>query len=291
MAMGKFYCICRHAETNKTTLAMLRTACEKQGVDFVLIESDYYDLSKPMKLEAGSALYKVTTDAQSSIVYKTLLAENPHTATVFKDYKNAITTNDNVVGASLLHASAKLPIIKTIFGLPRDRKLLENYVDELGGFPIIVKATGGSHGVGVMKFDSFDGLASVVDFLVTSNKKQSFIMRQYIDYIAHARITVLGDRVVDSIEYKRVPGDFRSNVGKDLTVEVVNFPAKVQQAAVKAVDVMGALFGGVDVLIDKDGEVHIAEVNVPCYFPRSQQISGKDIAGEIVAFLMEKTRA
>ncbi|KKQ44614.1 MAG: hypothetical protein US63_C0025G0019, partial [Candidatus Moranbacteria bacterium GW2011_GWC2_37_8] len=44
---------------------------------------------------------------------------------------------------------------KTLNLFSRDRDLLQKYVEFLGGFPIIIKSLGGSHGVGVMKIDSF----------------------------------------------------------------------------------------------------------------------------------------
>jgi glutathione synthase/RimK-type ligase-like ATP-grasp enzyme len=257
-------------------------------VEFVMIQSESYDFSHPIAIEPGSALYKTSLDDRSTRVFKTLL--DPKVATVFRDPYGAVAFSGSAITATLLYQKAGLPIIPTVLDLPRDRRTLQNYAEYLGGFPIILKASGGSHGVGVMKIDSMDSLASIADYLVAANKSGSnaFMLRKYIDYIAHARVTVLNGKAIDSIEYKRVTGDFRSNVGTEIHVEVKDFGPDTKRAAIGAVESLHADFGGVDLLIDTDGKAYVAEVNVPCFFPRSQQISGVNIAEQLVQFLMEK---
>ena len=286
--MGKFYCIAR-GKTSPTTVKLLREACQKRGLTFVLVNSQDYDFSRPHILGRGDMLYKTSTDERSTMVFKTLLQRD--VATVFKSFKAALSAVDNVALGPLLHQKHSLPIIKTIFDLPRNKTILKSYAKELGGFPIIIKATGGSHGVGVMKIDSLESLYSVADYLITHKTKgQLFILRQYIDDVASARLIVLEGKVVDSLNYKRVKDDFRSNagVGDEIQAEQKTFSKSVQEAAVAAVELSGADFGGVDILIDKKSKSHIAEVNTPCFFPRAQLITGADIAGKIVDSLKKK---
>lgn len=280
----KFYCISRKASQNPTTLQLLEKACKDNGVEFILIESKNYNFSKPLKIEPRSILYQLSSDEQSRSIFRTLVRDDM--ATVFQSTKGALEYKDKI--ATVIHQKQGLPIIKTIVDLPSDKALLKEYAEYLGGFPVIIKAQGGSHGVGIIRVDSFESLSSIADYIL-SQLPNYYVMRQYIDYKEHARLIVLGDKVIDSVKYHRVSGDFRSNVGHKLKVEPMKFSATTEQIAIKAVDVLNAEFGGVDILIDKQGKEHLAEVNIPCYFPRTQLTTGYDIAGDLVKYLKNKS--
>lgn len=282
----KFYCITD--EKNPTTNTLLRKACKKRNIDFIMIVAKEYDMSQKKDLDANDLLYRVGTKKESVIVEKLLL--NEKCCAMYKDYRVGINKPDNVIESSILHLKANISIPKTIFALTNIRKLLVRYADQLGGFPIILKAAGGSHGVGVMKIDSLETLFSVADYLLVHDKND-FILREYIDYTHHARLIVLGNKVIDSIEYKRVKGDFRSNVGDKLEVNKKKFSAKIEESAVSAVAALGWEFGGVDVLIGRNDRHYLIEVNMPCFFPRCQMITGIDIAGMMIDYLVEKANS
>lgn len=285
--MTKFYSISRNASKNPTTLRLLKEACDKQGLDFVLIESEDYNFAKPLNLKPGSCLYQLSIDEKSWTVFTTLARDD--VAMVFKDTFSAVNFKDNVKVASILHQKAGLPIIKTVFDITRDKPTLKTYAEYLGGFPLIVKSVGGSHGIGVIKVDSFEALLSLADYLIVRSKSSPpFIMRQYIDYKYNARLIVLDGKVIDSINYHRVPEDFRANAGQELTAVTQKFSNEVEQTAISAVEALGSDFGGVDILINKKGTHYLAEVNIPCFFPRAQLITGKDIASSLVNSLYSK---
>lgn len=284
--MSKLYCIIRNKDDNPTTVGLFMAACDKRGVDLQIIQSENYDFAKPTVLEKQSMLYKISTDSRSKTVFRTLL--NGDIASIYRNQDAAIAYTDN---SALLHQKHGLQVIKTIFDITNDKSLLKDYAQHLGGFPLIIKVVGGSHGVGVIKVDSFESLASIADYLAAQNKDSQYMMRQFIDHDYSARLTVLDGRVIDSIRYHRVPGDFRSNAGTDLHVEPQKFGTDIERMAVDAVEVMGADFGGVDMLIDKTDTGYIAEVNIPCFFPRSQKVTGTDIAGQIIDSLLKKSSA
>ncbi len=285
--MGKFYCISRE-QASPLTIKLLKEACKKRKIAFVLINSESYDFSQPLTLKNGDILYKVSTDERSTRLFKTLLHEG--VVTIYKSLKDALRVADTIGHGALLHEKHGLPIIKTIFDLPEDKKLLKAYAKKLGGFPIIIKATGGSHGIGVMKIDSLESLHSVADYLLAQkNKGQTFILRQYIDYNICARLIVLDGEVIGSLKYDRVKDDFRSNTGNDLRAKHQVFNKQVQKLAIEAVKISMSDFGGVDILIDNSGKAFIAEVNTPCaFFTRTQLLTGVDTAGKIINSLRKK---
>jgi len=285
----KFYCINRLTETgdsaNQPTIHLLQAACKSQQVEFVELVSDTFDFAHPPQLNQNDLLYRVATDSLSRQLEKLLLTMQP---TSFYADDRGFWWQDNVVKATAVHLAYGLPINKTVFGVSNDKVQLESAVEELGGFPVVIKVAGGSHGVGVIKADSYSSLHSITDYLKQTTDEQ-FILRQYVEHNAHARIIILNEKVLDSIEYTSEQNDFRTNSSKEPKVVMKDFGTKVNDVAIKAVQVLGLEFGGVDIIIDSEGQPHILEVNFPCFFPRAQQISGVDIAQEIVSYLKHKT--
>jgi RimK family alpha-L-glutamate ligase len=280
----KFYCIVNTGWSNsedRTTLKLLQEACEKKGLDFILVDSRNFDFTQQPKLKKGDLLYKVSYDSKSSMVFRILA--DPGVSTVYSNFQATISRR---VTSALTHQKIGLPIIRTIFDLPTDPKVLKKYVDYLGGFPIIIKAVGTSHGAGVMRVDSFQSLASLVGFLRSTDGK--FIMRQYLDFEQHARLIVVDNKVVDSAIYEKPTEDFRTNV-KNIKIMPHKFSKEVEKIAIDSVKVLSSDFGGVDILIDKKGTPFLAEVNIPCYFPRLQLATGVDIAGSIIDMLVKKS--
>lgn len=282
-----FYLIIRDlAKKPKHTLRMFEEAAKAKHLNLIVIESEKTRPSQLPVLTPHDLLYMAHHDATSKAIETLLLKGNP--TTLYQNDSIGYYAWENVWTWTLLHDKAGLPIIPTVFDLPRDRAALQEATAELGGFPVVIKAEGGSHGVGVMIVDSAASLASVADYLRTSQPSQLFIMRKYIDYTAHARIIVLGDKVIDSIEYKRQDNDFRSNTGNEPTVSAKKFSSEVEEAAIAAVHALQLDCGGVDLLMQEDGTFYIAEVNFPCNFSRSQLTTGTDIAGTILDYLVMK---
>lgn len=278
-----FYCINRIG-ANPTTIKLLKKSAKERNIKFEEIYSDSYEFTKFPTLRKDDMLYNVCVDHRSRTLEKCII--NNDVSTFCINNNTGLHSYDNVIDATIIHSKNNLPIIKTVFDITRDRKTLINYVDFLEGFPIIIKSTDGSHGIGVIKIDSLDSLFSIVDVLL--NENNMFIMRKFINYKQHARLIVLGDRVISSIEYKKIENDFRSNVGKELNIVAKDFGKKIEDSAIKAVHVLGYEFGGVDILIDDKDNFYVAEVNYPCFFPRAQQTTGIDISGSMIDYLMKK---
>jgi D-alanine-D-alanine ligase-like ATP-grasp enzyme len=268
------------------SLSLLKKAATAKKIKTKTINVETFDFSQNIKLTKNDGIYRIATRSTAALVEKTLI--NKDCTTLYSHWHNCIGRMTSPAGSSLIHNKYKLPVIKTVLHLTNDKNLLKKYASHLDGFPLIIKAIGNSHGIGVMKIDSFESLCSVADYLV--NTKDRFILRKYIDYATHARLIVLGNKVISSIEYKKVHDDFRSNAGNDLNVLSKNFGKKINKIAIDAVNVLGYEFGGVDILIDKKNTPYIAEVNFPCYFPRAQKATNINIAEKIIDYLIKKSQ-
>jgi ribosomal protein S6--L-glutamate ligase len=160
-------------------------------------------------------------------------------------------------------------------------------VNLLGGFPVVVKLSGGSHGSGVRKADSLSGLEQQINEL--RQDSQHMVLRKFIADARHIRCVVIGDKVVDAIEYMPVDGDFRTNAVDEPQVKPFEHDYEIFALAENAVKAGVTEFGGVDILIDTNGVGYVAEVNFPCNFARNQMCTGKDISGMIVDYLISKS--
>jgi len=275
-----FYCVDGMVPSDPA-LVLLKKACEKRKVTFVHVMPKRFNPAKDALPQVGDILYRVGTTEPDRIMEAVF--DVPGVIT-FRKQKNSLHVRQ--ADSYLVSARNGLPTPKTVDIVTGDKEILKACVDLVGGFPVILKATGGSHGVGVMRIDSLPGLFSVVDFVLSQGTK--LVMREFIESDSHARLLVLGDKVIDSIEYKAQAGDFRTNAGTPVVAKKA-FGKDVQATAVKAVGLMGVDFGGVDIIIDKDNKHYLLEVNFPAFFPRAQNITGVDTAGMIVDYLVAKS--
>jgi len=263
---------------------MLHNSCIECNIDFIRINTEDFDYTNNHYEINGNILYKVSTTTNANILEKYLF--NSEALTFYYPQVPPITKPDNVIEATIVHAQNNIRIPKTIYSVTTDKTRLNSYIDYLGGFPIIIKLAGGSHGIGVIKIDSFSSLISILDVLTQDEKP--FILKKYINSPSHARLIVLGDEVIDSIEYKTKKDDFRTNIGEpDVIGKTYN--NDINKLAVKAMNILGWKFGGVDIII-KDNTPYLLEVNMPCFFGRTQNTTGTDISGMMIDHLVAKTK-
>lgn len=288
----KFYCIrgAHKAPHNEEAFNYLREACQQRGIEFVVLAVDDFDFSIDFSqtLETPSMLYRLGLGGQALLLEALLLKDG--VATLYGTSESLFARGFEW-GAVIRMQKTGLPVIPTIYNVnaAHDGHLV-GYAEKLGGFPIILKAAGGSHGSAVMRIDSLESLRSVVGF-VADRENARFVLRKFIPEARHIRLVVIGDKVADAIRYLPQANDFRTNAVSVPQVEA--FPRTVEteyifSIAERAVKELGLEFGGVDVLVDPEGNAYIAEINFPCNFARNQMNTGVDIAGMIVDYLMSK---
>ncbi len=247
----------------------------------VVGKTDYGQLAN---LHAHDMLYRASTLTSANILFKACVAQTG-VKMLYRDKHAAIYAGENVVYNTLLHQAYGLPVIKTIFDRTRCEELLQKYVHELGGFPIIVKSIGECHGRGVRKVENMRELLVAIAELHRSDIP--YILRAFVQHKKCARLIVLGNTVVSSIAYMKPADDFRTNAG-ELVAHEEKFSPNIEATAIAAVAALGAEYGGVDILIGDEGDYYLAEVNTPCFFPRAQMITGTDIAGAIIDHMLAK---
>ena len=262
-------------------------ACKKLGVEFV--GYDVCDFGKGItysslpKLGKGDMMYRNAV-SREAITMERIMSDKDVTS-FYTDWQNL---NKARISSWFTHIKHGLPVVPTYPGIPSNQKELEDVVNEFGQFPIILKATGGTLGVGVMRIDSMKSLQSILDYF--SSKNETVILRKYIKHDYYVRAVVVGDEVVANHAAYVVDGEFRTNAGDDTDQkrEVKELSEGVKEIIVKAVKTLGIETGGVDLLFDKDDEPYIAEVNFPNNFKVTQKVTGIDIAEKMLGYLVKK---
>lgn len=266
----------------------LETAAQQKDIQTNIIEAQSYDFSQEPQLQNGDALYRISLDTRSRLIEKRLILDGIQTL-----YQDADFCLKDIHGSAvgmiytLIEEKAGVPIIPTIYDLPETQELQQRAVEKLGGFPVVIKATGGTHGHGVMKIDSLESLNSVADYL--RDQSPFFMLRQFIPHQRQGRLIVLDGEVIASHENLRSI-DFRTNTGSNSVRkrQVVVHDEMIQQIAIQAVESLHLRYGGVDILFhEKNNTPYVAEVNYPCYFLTTQEMTGIDVAGKLVDALMQ----
>lgn len=158
------------------------------------------------------------------------------------------------------------------------------------GYPVIVKSTRMGKGVGVFKIDDEKELDALLDELVNEGKEaKSYIMQEFIPYKYDLRCLIIGDRV---FTMRRIPekGEFRANFSLGGDVELFDLDERGKKFALKAMNAVNMDVAGVDVLIDKDDNRYILEVNHTAGFVGMEKATGENIGRIYVECAIENAK-
>lgn len=161
---------------------------------------------------------------------------------------------------------------------------LQSAADELG-FPMVVKECFGSFGQQVYLANDMSELQSLVSRLAgTPLLFQQFIAESRGRDI---RINIVGSRVAASMYRQSTDGDFRSNLTLGGSMEACEPDEAQKSIALRAVEVLGLEFAGVDVLLSDNGPL-ICEVNSNAHFKTTLECTGVNMADEIMRHIAGK---
>lgn len=131
-------------------------------------------------------------------------------------------------------------------------------------YPMILKTSIGSQGVGVMWVESAKALVGIVQLLYRESPYIDILLQEYIKTEYDVRVIVVGGEIIGAMKRPMIDGDFRSNVSQGSEPEIhelTKLEAKESLRAAKSVD--GDIVG-VDFIPSKDrnkDEPYFIEVN------------------------------
>ena len=129
-----------------------------------------------------------------------------------------------------------------------------------GGAPVVIKLLEGTQGVGVVLAETRKAGESVIEAF--RGLDANILVQEFIKEAGGSdiRCLIVGDKVVATMKRTGKEGEFRSNLHRGGSAEIVKITPEERSTAVRAAQVMGLNVAGVDMLRSNHGPV-IMEVN------------------------------
>jgi ribosomal protein S6--L-glutamate ligase len=177
---------------------------------------------------------------------------------------------------------AGLGLPKTVFS--NYSKNVGNIIDRVDGAPLVIKLLEGTQGLGVVLADNRNSAESILEAF--NGLKARVIVQEFIKEAkgADLRVFIIDGVVVGAMKRQGKEGEFRSNLHRGGTAEIVTLTDEEENAALKAAKVMGLGIAGVDMLQSDRGPL-ILEVNSSPGLEGIESATGKDIATQIIKYV------
>ncbi len=179
-------------------------------------------------------------------------------------------------------ARAGLGLPKTVF--TNYSREVHEIIDAVGGVPLVVKLLEGTQGLGVVLVENKKAAASVIEAF--NGLRARIIVQEFISEAqgADIRALVVDGEVVGSMKRQAREGEFRSNLHRGGTAEIITLSPEEESAAVQAAQCMGLGVAGVDMLQSKRGPL-IIEVNSSPGLEGIETATGVNVADKIIEYL------
>jgi gamma-F420-2:alpha-L-glutamate ligase len=208
----------------------------------------------------------------------------------FRLFNNAraIEVCDDKMRTHLFLANDGIKMPKTISGPLNysSNELSEEFVDEVLSsltFPFIAKLNYGSLGKNVFLMKSKEEF-------IAFEKAHSHEARLYQEFISSSfgvdyRLIVIGGRFAAGMKRVNDSGDFRSNVALGGHGEKAEIPESYIKMAEKAAKTIGLDYCGVDIMIGKEKEPILCEVNSNAFISGIESTTLINVAGLYAAYI------
>lgn len=264
----------------------------KRGIETVIRKSIeiplYFENSSPCWNEASDyafCIYLEKDEDFSSLVEKMMPVVNSSES--LRKCNNKFVTYLSLTGSGIpmpLTIPSRLCYAEKDYSEEKAREEID-FIESKLTYPLIAKNDYGSLGLQVYLIHNREELLKKYsDLKLVPHLYQEFVSTSYgKDY----RIFTIGGKTVAAMERKN-DHDFRSNIalgGKGFKADP---PEEYLAIAEKASEILGLDYAGVDVLIGKDNKPLLSEVNSNAFFTEIEAISGVNITGLLVSYLLEK---
>lgn len=157
-------------------------------------------------------------------------------------------------------------------------------IKQVGGPPLIVKLLEGTQGLGVVLAETRKAAKSVIEAFYGLDA--NILVQEFISEAGGSdiRAIVIDGKVVAAFKRQGKEGEFRSNLHRGGSGELVTLTRKEKSAAVNAAKALGLNIAGVDMLQSKRGPL-VLEVNSSPGLEGVENATGVDVAGKIIDYI------
>ncbi len=166
---------------------------------------------------------------------------------------------------------------------------IDDMIGLVGGAPLVIKLLEGTQGRGVVLTETKQAAESVIDAF--NGLRANILIQEFIKEAGGSdlRCFVIGDKVVAAMKRTAKEGEFRSNLHRGGSAEIIKLTPEERSTAVRSARVMGLNVAGVDILRSNHGPV-VLEVNSSPGLEGIETATGKDVAGMTIAFIEKNAR-
>lgn len=151
------------------------------------------------------------------------------------------------------------------------------------GTPAVLKPVFGTYGKGVFRIKSLEEEIYRLDGL-----KFPYIVQEYLPHRkGDVRVFVVGDEALGAITRVAPVGEWKTNVSAGAKSKKLKITNQISKIATKAAGVIGAKYGGID-LIERDGKFVVLEVNTQPDFRGIYSTLGINPVKKIVDLIEEE---
>lgn len=177
---------------------------------------------------------------------------------------------------------AGLGLPKTVF--TNYSKDVSEVVDAVGGAPLVIKLLEGTQGIGVVLADNRNSAESILEAF--NGLQARVIAQEFIKEAGGAdlRVFIVDGVVVGAMKRQGKEGEFRSNLHRGGSAQIIELTDEEENAALKAAKALGLGIAGVDMLQSSRGPL-ILEVNSSPGLEGIEGATGKDIATHIIRYI------
>lgn len=279
------------ANPNLYSTKRIVEAGNKKGHEMVIVDHTKCDLV--IEKRKPSVIYKghEITDVQGVIprigasvtFFGTAVVRQFEMMKVFTatESQALVRSRDKLRSLQIL-SRAGLDLPKTVFS--NYSRNVGNIVDKVGGAPLVVKILEGTQGLGVVLAENRNSAESILEAF--NGLQARVIVQEFIKEAkgADIRAFIVDGVVVGAMKRQGREGEFRSNLHRGGSANIIELSDEEENAALKAAKVMGLGIAGVDMLQSERGPL-ILEVNSSPGLEGIENATGKDIATQIIKYV------
>lgn len=304
----------RAEKTTKSSNSMFffEDAAKKAGLKMITIDPSSSTISKGSNddynvVENGESKKNYTLNPNNTIIVpRRTVLKNIESRDFLTELQNdgffvlnTLEAIDNCEDKFITYKKLKaagVPTPKTAVVTSSSMSKLEDKVNTVGGsFPIIIKITKGTQGIGVAQIDSMISLKSVLqaifalvpkaDILLQEKINSDYDLRIHVLYRGFERMTPGIDNfeIIGCMQRNQLAGDFRSNYSLGSTAEKGHLTLEQEKIAKQATKATGCRWAGVDLIMDsRTKQSYVIEVNSSPGTKGITTAAGDDVVGKLM---------
>lgn len=248
--------------------------------DIIIEKKNPKVIFKGRTLEADAILPRI---GASVTFYGTAVVRQFEMMKVFSAVESQalVRSRDKLRSLQVL-SRAGLGMPKTVFS--NYAKDVQNMIDYVGGAPLVIKLLEGTQGLGVVLAETNNAAESVIEAF--NGLQARVIVQEFIKESkgADIRVFIVDGSVVGAMKRQGKEGEFRSNLHRGGSANIIVLTDDEENAALKAAKSLGLGICGVDLLQSARGPL-VLEVNSSPGLEGIETATKKDIASTIIRYI------